>query len=364
MSIPPPTAKASCAAATTAPVSLGPLSLRALVTDAARHQVQESIDLQGIMWMEHINLVIGSAPLAEYFYLKVLGCTRDEGKSFHVNLGQQQFHLAENGEPAQVFAGGSIGLAVPDLTTLRQRIDAASRDKSLAGTQFRLVSDLDDCIVLQGPWGNLFYLYSVHDDDSQAVAPALQTPMKMVNLHGEGGMYGSHRMAVRGQPGIRFVEVPCPKGKSAAVATFYRELLGCAVWKTATKGDNDNDNDSMRDCAVVQVGPGVHVVFVEHVDSLIPEHSIQAMEGIHICVYVNDFAALYQRLSNRQLIWTNPRFRHLDSCDTWPEALASRTLRFKDIIDLRTGEIILQLEHETRPLRHGQYLKVPKYNPV
>jgi hypothetical protein len=123
-------------------------------------------------------------------------------------------------------------------------------------------------------------------------------------------------------------------------------------------------------------GPGVcgtrvHLAFVENYSTNdIPSSSYYnddaainaiCMEGVHICFYAADFQGLYQRLSEKQLIWTNPRFVHLDSCDTWEEAWASQTLRFKDIIDLSTGEKILELEHETRPLR--QYLKVPNYEP-
>lgn len=367
----------------TAPLSLGPTTLRTLVTDAARRcESSETIDLQGIQWLEHINLVVGSKSLAEYFYLNVLGCTRDDGKSFHVNLGQQQFHLAEakaGEQQAQHFAGGSIGLVVPDLNTLRDRVTAAAAfDTRLKETQFALLSDDDDnsndddCVVLRGPWGNIFHIYSTQDDAKlshlkQQQQPLSASSMKMVTMHAEGGGYGSHRMAVRGKPGIRYVEIPFPKGKSDALATFYRTVIGCNVWQTrssSSSSSHNNNNDEERNCVVVEVGPGVHLVYVEHCDEQIPAESIQAMEGIHICVYVNDFAALYQRLSNRQLIWTNPRFLHLDSCDTWAEALASRTLRFKDIVDVSTGEVILQLEHETRPLRHGQYLKVPKYEPV
>ena len=171
----------------------------------------------------------------------------------------------------------------------------------------------------------------------------------MENVHAEGGAYGPHRMAVRGNAGIRYIEIACPPAKSTAVARFYKEMLGCTVMEN-------------EDSAVVSVGPGVHLAFIESIQ-MIPEDDIKAMEGVHVCFYANDFEALYHRLAERNLIWTNPRFIHLDTCDTWEEAAASRTLRFKDVIDLSTGEKILELEHETRPLRHGQYLKVPRYEP-
>mmetsp|Transcript_1431 Transcript_1431/g.1923 ORF Transcript_1431/g.1923 Transcript_1431/m.1923 type:complete len:300 (+) Transcript_1431:2-901(+) len=298
--------------------------------------------------MEHINLVVGSKEQAEYFYIEFLGFTPDAGRSFHVNLGQQQFHLAENGEPAQKIAG-SIGLVVPSLDTLRERIKAAQQ--VLKDTQFAVLSDDDKngCITICCPWGNRIHLYSVNHDLLQS---SMETPQKMTNMHAQGGSYGTHRMAIRGNPGIRYIEISCPIKKSTAIATFYKEMLGCTVME-ATVGESA--------AAVVCVGPGVHLAFIENPD--FTESDTAAQQGVHVCFYANDFEGLYKRLSNRNLIWTNPRFVHLDTCDTWEEAFASRTLRFKDIIDLETGEKILELEHETRPLRHGQYLKVPLYQP-
>jgi len=323
-------------------LSMGGKVLRDVVLEAAEHDVSQTLDVKGILWTEHINLVVGSKELAEYFYLNFLGFTRDAGKSFHVNLGQQQFHLAENGEPAQRIAG-SIGLVVPSLDTLRDRI--AEAEKVLKDTQFSVESNKSDCITLTCPWGNRIHVYSVEND---CLTLTLNTPRKMENLHANGGAYGSHRMAIRGSPGIRYIEVACPLAKSGAIAKFYREIVGCIVMETPGR-------------AVVCVGPGVHLVFVE--SNSVSEKDTRDMKGVHVCFYADGFEGLYQRLAARNLIWTNPRFLHLDSCDTWEEAAACRTLRFKDIIDLETGEKILELEHETRPLRHGQYMKVPLYEP-
>lgn len=317
-------------------------NLRDVVLEAAEHDVSSSLNLKGILWMEHINLVVGSKKLAQYFYLDFLGFTPDASKSFHVNLGQQQFHLAETGGSAQRVAG-SIGLVVPSLDTLRERIKDA--EEVLKDTQFAIESDTGDCIILTGPWGNRFHIYSVEND---SLTSTVSTPRKMENLHANGGAYGAHRMAVRGGPGIRYIEVACPPQKSGAIARFYREMCGCTVMET-------------KDKAVVCVGPGVHLVFTESND--LSESDTREMEGVHVCFYADDFENLYKKLSDRGLIWTNPRFTHLDSCDTLEEAIASRTLRFKDVIDLETGEKILELEHETRPLRHGQYLKVQNYIP-
>lgn len=345
------------------------------VTSSLSASSSSSLDLHGIMWMEHINLIVGKKELAEYFYLDVLGLTRDGGKSFHVNLGQQQFHLAESkgdDEPPQCIAG-SIGLAFPNLTTLRERLVQADRSGRLKDTAFKLLFDIpqsssttttndeveDMCLTFRGPWGNIFHCYSVVPSPDQDRTMMFQTPQKMTNLHSDGGDYGP-RMAVREQPGIRFVEVVCPKKKAPAVARFYRDLLGCSVQLVG--------NDSI---AIVSVGPGVHLVFSESnddVDDRTYTDATQAMQGVHLCFYADNFKGLYNKLSQRNLIWTNPRFVHLDTCDTFEEAVRSRTLRFKDIIDPdldddNSEKILLELEHETRPLRHGQYMKVPAYEP-
>jgi hypothetical protein len=229
---------------------------------------------------------------------------------------------------------------------------AAAR-RVLAETQFSiLVDDVDaGYMTLICPWGNRMHVYSITNDGLES---SLDSPHKMVNLHAEDGAYGPHRMAVRGSPGIRYVEVACSKGSTSAIAQFYREILGCTVLETSR-------DETIQSSAVVCVGPGVHLAFCEN-DNM-SEDDVNAMEGVHICVYANDFEGVFRRLYSRNLIWTNPRFTHLDSCDTWEEAFASRTLRFKNVIDLSTEKKILELEHETRPLSHGQYMKVPKYEP-
>jgi len=63
-------------------------------------------------------------------------------------------------------------------------------------------------------------------------------------------------------------------------------------------------------------------------------------------------------------VWTNPRFAKLDSCDTYEEARASRQFRFRHVVDVESGEVLLELEHETRALRHEQYRKMVHYDEV
>jgi hypothetical protein len=155
----------------------------------------DSLDLCGVLWLEHINLAVGMrqpppcshcaacAPTvpdspagnreqAEAFYLDYLGLTPDPSSSFHVNLGRQQFHLQLDAPPMRV--SGAIGIALPDLDSVRSRTgDAAA---ALQGTQFEVLDDSPDAIRVRCPWGNEFYCM-----------PATPPPKAEQQSAGDGG---------------------------------------------------------------------------------------------------------------------------------------------------------------------------------
>jgi catechol-2,3-dioxygenase len=361
------------AAAISSTNTLGPRVLRKLVQKASIQNIHtHTLDLGGIVWLEHVNLVVGDMSTATKFYIDFLGMTSEREanpKSNHFNLGQQQFHLAaveknnveQRDWPQRVT--GSIGLCVPSLSRIRERLDRAQSE--LRGTLFSVVEEDTNTMTATCPWGNVIHLYDVLIDEEYCPSSskgAGSSQQKMVVQHEEGGVYGPHRMAVRGNPGIRFVEIACAVGTIDAIAEFYETLLGCQVTRRTTTEEDPSSNDANEmQVAIVSVGPGVHMVFAEQKN--LTRECMKLMEGVHICIYIPNFQRSYNTLHERSLIWTNPRFTHLDSCDTLPEAAASRTFRFKDIIDLRTGEKILELEHETRSMLHGQYMKVPPYFP-
>ena len=334
--------------------TLGSRVLRCLVQEASIDTQARSLDLGGIVWLEHLNLVVGDMSTATKFYVNFLGMTpeRDANpKSNHFNLGQQQLHLAaadQDGDLPQRVTG-SIGLTVPSLQRICERLDSARLE--LKGSLFSVQGDDDaNVLTVSCPWGNVIHLYDISiDDENQCTDTASRSSQKMVVFHSSTGVYGPHRMAVRGNPGIRYVEIACRKGTINSIANFYEELLGCHVTRKNELG-----------VVIVCVGPGVHLTFVEN--EQLTEHSMKRMEGVHACIYISNFQRTYQSLKKRNLIWTNPRFTHLDSCDTWEECVSSRTFRFKDILD-ESGNTILELEHETRSMLHGQYMKVPPYRP-
>ena len=329
--------------------TLGPIALRKIVQNSPADIQKQSLDLGGIVWLEHLNLVVGDMDTAKKFYIDFLGFTAEREHNFksnHYNVGQQQFHLAAATDidtPQRIT--GSIGLTVPSLQRIRERVDVAQEE--LKDSLFSIKEDKDDKIMTVAcPYGNVIHLYDISIDDEHQATTDDSTP-KMVRLHSEGGDYGA-RMAVRTKPGIRYVEIACREGTCNSIAEFYDKVLECQVTKT-------------DETAAICVGPGVHLVYTEHED--LSDDSIKQMKGVHACIYIKDFEKTYNVLKKRDIIWTNPRFTHLDSCDTWEEAKASRTFRFKDIPDMNTGEKILELEHETRPMMHGQYMKVPPYVP-
>lgn len=320
-----------------------------------RHLVQaplladDSLDVPGILWLEHLNIIVGPREEANTFFCDFLGCVPQPGRSWHVNLGSQQFHLGNGGEPHVLT--GSVSLALPSLQALRGRVAAAS--SALSHTRFA-VDDHGDHVAVTCPWGSQYLCWDaalppVVEAERSADAPALP---KMVAVH--VGLDESCAVRAAGQPGIRCVEFRVRPGTAARIGRFYRELFGCRV----------SDADG---CSTVLVGPSVHLVFHEVAGLPLTDDEEAAQagpgggEGLHVCVYIERFKQTFDALSAHGLVGTNPRFARLDKCDTYEEAAASRTLRFKHIIDLETKEVLLEVEHEVRAQRHFQFFKQVHY---
>ncbi|OEU23130.1 hypothetical protein FRACYDRAFT_179213 [Fragilariopsis cylindrus CCMP1102] len=396
--------------------------LRNLVIEASIREETEDDDdsflnVPGIAWLEHVNLIVGGTDrqMATTFYIDIMGMTADKSKSFHVNLGRQQFHLAipkkdDDDEEEEIphRISGSIGLAVPDIYALKERLIQAKKEEENNNNSNNSFHDTDTTIlIVRCPWGNIFRCYSANDRGRTTTASS-PSEQKMTNLHSlQIGQHGPDKMGVLsvGQPGIRYIEFLCPYRSSNQIYNFYRTILRCSCYctnvnsTTSRTGTSDIDTYKTVSCCVVSVGPGVHLVFVEESESksysnnhselssssddTMTTMNKKMMKGVHICIYVHDFYGLYNRLTDNSLIWTNPRFVRLDTCTTWEEAKKSRTLRFRYIIDINNqkhdesnnkdnqlvgstsvgSNILMELEHETRPIRHGQFMKVPYYVP-
>src|SRR5438034_11434515 len=93
-------------------------------------------DVGNIVLLEHINVQVPDQSLATLFYIVGMGFTRDPYmhvglRNMWANVGEQQFHLPTR--PPQAIQG-HIGLVVPDLDDLKERLAAAAQ--GLKATQF------------------------------------------------------------------------------------------------------------------------------------------------------------------------------------------------------------------------------------
>jgi hypothetical protein len=203
--------------------------------------------------LEHVNVTVPDQGIATLFYLMGLGFTRDPYMTvgvdnMWVNLGRQQFHLPTRPD-AQVVPG-HIGIVVPDIDALRQRLRTV--EPRLTGTEFAW-SDEDGYVAVTCPWGNRFRCY----------APAPQ--------------FGE---MVLGMP---YVEFPVRPGTAAGIARFYERVMGCPA-------------EVSGGATSVETGRWQTLRFVE---SDAPERTY---DGHHVAVYLSNFSKPYEFLQEKGLI--------------------------------------------------------------
>ena len=253
-------------------------------------------DLGNIVHLEHVNVGQPDQHLATVFYVSGLGLTRDPYMmvgvdNMWVNIGRNQIHLP-TGNPQRV--RGSIGLVLPDLNELNERL----RDvvPPLSGTQFEFV-ERENCVEVTCPWGNRF------------------------RCHAPSADLGRREL------GMAYVEFTVPVGTAAPVARFYREIMGAS----ADAGVRDG---SVTAC--VGAGGDQYLLFRETGEKIPP------YDGHHVQIYIANFSSPYRRLLERNLIT-----RDLDPHE-W---------RFRDIVDPSSNEIVFTIEHEVRSLKHPLYAR-------
>ena len=251
-------------------------------------------DVGNVVAMEHVNVTVPDQRIAELFYIAGLGLTRDPYMmvgpgNMWVNVGDQQFHLP--GRAAQVVPG-RIGLVLPDIDALRERLDRVQ--PQLEGTSFSWSIE-DGTVSVTGPWGNHFRCYPPGPDFG---------PMVL---------------------GIPYVEFMVKPGAADAIVRFYGQIMGApASVKRGARGD----------IGLVTIGLGQQLRFVE------TEDPIQDYDGHHIAVYVANVSKAYSHLERKGLIM---------------QEMGGHQYRFKDIVDPKTSERVMELEHEVRSLHHPMY---------
>ena len=249
-----------------------------------------------IVLLEHVNVTIPDQRIATLFYVSGLGFTRDPYlmvgvENMWINIGRNQMHLPTRGQQR---LRGVIGLVVPDLSQLEQRLQRIAPE--LEGTRFGFAHQ-GACLSVTCPWGNRFRCH----------APAAE--------------FGDTELA------LPYVEFEVPPAAAAGIARFYAEILEAPSEVTARRGAVS---------AAVRVGEYQRLWFRETTDTIPP------YDGHHIQIYIADFAGPYRRLLQRDLITMQPNEHE------W---------RFRDILDLDTGRVLFTVEHEVRSLRNPLYAR-------
>lgn len=289
-------------------------------------------DIGGIACLEHININVPDAVLAQQFYVDVLGLTRDPTRAGRstvawINVGRQQFHLPLADE-AQVI-DGRIGIVVPEnsLKPLEERLNAAVKAvPKLADTSFKWTKaneplpdefsrdfqcDHSTFIQVTGPWGNTFRF---HENASA-------NPRRL---------------------GIAYVEFFCEKSSLATIKQtygFFNAIVG------------ERKEDSGRDSISVTVGARQRLIFTEKADG----HALRPYDGHHIAIYVTYFDTTFEAMRKANLIFVNKRFS--DAATTLDAAHEISQFRTRDFIDSDTKDTVFQLEHEVRSLHHWAYMR-------
>ncbi len=258
---------------------------------AKRSFNRAAVDVGNIIAMEHVNVTVPDQALATFFYVNVLGFTRDPyidwgPYNVWVNAGRQQFHLP-TAKP-QVLRG-QIGIVVPDLAALNTRLGQMEKRLDQTAFDYTLKKTFTDITC---PWGN------------------------QIRAHHPGG-FGKMQL------GIPYVEFHVPPGTAAGIGRFYQNVMACRT--SMNKAQTQSE---------VFIGLEQILRFKE-VRRPLPDY-----DGHHMAVYVSNFSGPHEYLLKHGLI---------------TEESDENQYRFQTIIDPESGEPLFEIEHEVRSLHHPMY---------
>jgi hypothetical protein len=251
-------------------------------------------DVSNIVHLEHVNVTLPDQRLATVFYVSGLGFTRDPYlmvglENMWINIGRSQMHLPTN-HPQRM--RGTIGLVVPDLSQLKQRLGRVAA--ALEGTDFGF-ADCGAFVDVTCPWGNRFRCH----------APAAE--------------FGDTELA------MPYVEFDVPGGSAEGIALFYADIMGATTEIVSREGART---------ASVSAGRDQRLFFRETAEPL------PAYDGHHVQIYIADFSGPYRRLLERNLITLET------DAHEW---------RFRNVVHPHTNQTLFTVEHEVRSLKHPLY---------
>jgi catechol 2,3-dioxygenase-like lactoylglutathione lyase family enzyme len=248
-------------------------------------------DVGNVVEFGHVNVRVPDQQLATLFYVSALGLTRDPylmTSTDNMWINVGQQQFHLPTGPAQVLRGVT-GIVIPDLAPLRRRVERIG--PMLAATKFS-AADHGETVDVTCPWGN------------------------RIRLHAPAEKFGPVAL------GIAYVELEAPPGTAGGIARFYREVLHAAAHV-------GHDNAGK----FVTVGAGLHTVLLYRETHA----TLPAYDGNHIQIALADFSGPHKRLLARALI---------------TEESDAHQYRFQAVADPESGEVLVEVEHEVRSMRH------------
>jgi catechol 2,3-dioxygenase-like lactoylglutathione lyase family enzyme len=248
-------------------------------------------DIGNIVEFGHVNVMVPDQQLATLFYVSVLGLTRDP----FLMTSTDNMWINVGAQQFHLPSGGPqvlrgvTGLVVPDLAPLRARAERLRQ--KLSGTRFSC-AERDGALELTCPWGN------------------------RIRAHTPAEQFGPVAL------GIAYVELDTPTGTAASIAKFYRDVLHAPAHV---------GHDARGPFATV--GAGLHTALVYRETSA----PLPRYDGNHIQITLADFSGPHGRLLARALV---------------TEESDAHQYRFVALSDPDSGDVLVEVEHEVRSMRH------------
>jgi hypothetical protein len=253
-------------------------------------------DLGNAIHLEHVNVTVPDQRLATLFYVAGLGLTRDPYlmvSDTNMWINVGKSQFHLPEGKAQVLRGHT-GLVISGRQALLDRLAAVAR--KLQGTAFAF-TEHNDYVEATCPWGNRVRCYEP-----------------------DANRFGRITL------GIPYVEFDVPVGTAPAIHAFYPEIMGMPAELQNSDGTT----------AVVNTGHGQQLRFRE------TDRPQGAYDGHHVQIYITNFSGPHRRLAERNLIYSedNPY-----------------QYRFRDLVDLTSGEHLFTIEHEVRSVTHPMFMR-------
>ena len=364
----------------------------------------EIVDRSTLTLLEHINFNIPSHDLAVPFYYDILGCGVDPrmagnlqqaeqqqqqpdfDSTIWANCGASQFHLCYNDQsPATV--PGRIGLRYDNLDGLEQRLNdhvfevLADRTKqcfqsfiqerdSQGNPQITVVDRYNNVFVCRtvpqaphptSPVAMAQPILSNNTSEMTTTTTGTSTTTSSSDYEELAKRYGRSETECRG---IDYVEIPVLPGQASKIAEFYESVFDATV-RVVPQPPDANRNDTDLHIAMIALGNVMdtgradqYLLFKEenNKDTADPTTILRAGHH-HMAIYVGasaaDFEQAYRNAEQAGVVWINPRYD--DRVDSLAAAQREHQFRFKTIVDLETGEPLLELEHEIRSRDHPSW---------